>query len=386
MFTIVGDHFIGQSGIAEFNTLAQCVYYSTVVSLSRVACSIFIIISAWFLVEKEFSIKRVFHTWLTVIMYTVPITLIAYLFQLYPVDGNLFKSALLPIENSPLWFANYYIVLILLSPILNKILHDCPKYLIEYYLIIMTLLHVLYVTITADLGYFAHDIWIFIYLYILTGYIKLNAIKLPSVKKAAIIFILSWAMLCLLRGLVAYGINHYGMVLDNVNMLLDVYRARLQSLPNLIMAFSLFAIFYQVKIKYYRMINIIATTVLGIYCFHQVPGWYMWLWNNVFFTKFQAETLLGYNRAGYGLLCIVLIFFTGALIEYIRNKISYSLIESKEWYIVACKNIDSYVNGYVNMQIKEFLNNRKFIVAVLLCIGYFMFVRFIQMYLPLNIG
>lgn len=72
---IIGDHFVGQSGVIETSNLVLSFFYCAVTSLSRVACSVFIIISAWFSTEKPFRIKRVIHTWLTVIMYTVPITL-----------------------------------------------------------------------------------------------------------------------------------------------------------------------------------------------------------------------------------------------------------------------------------------------------------------------
>ena len=75
ILAIIGDHFTGQSGIVEWGGIGTNFFYCAVTSMSRVACSVFVIISAWFLVDKPFNIKKVIHIWLTVIMFTIPLTI-----------------------------------------------------------------------------------------------------------------------------------------------------------------------------------------------------------------------------------------------------------------------------------------------------------------------
>ena len=125
---IIGDHFTGQSGIFEGGALGNHIFYCTVTSLSRVACSVFIIISAWFSVDRAFKFRKIIHVWLTVLMYTVPITV--YLIVKGAAGRANLITAFLPVENSPLWFAGYYIVLVMLSPMLNRFITQAQKAMI----------------------------------------------------------------------------------------------------------------------------------------------------------------------------------------------------------------------------------------------------------------
>ena len=72
---IISMHFVYQSGIAEYSTLFESFFYTSLTSLARVACSIFIIISAWFSIEQKFNVRRILTVWFTVIMYTIPLML-----------------------------------------------------------------------------------------------------------------------------------------------------------------------------------------------------------------------------------------------------------------------------------------------------------------------
>ena len=46
ILAIIGDHFTGQSGIVEWGGIGTNFFYCAVTSMSRVACSVFVIISA----------------------------------------------------------------------------------------------------------------------------------------------------------------------------------------------------------------------------------------------------------------------------------------------------------------------------------------------------
>ena len=64
MLAIVADHLIGQSGIGLTDTLPHAAMYAVMGSGSRIACNVFIVISAWFLCVQPFRARRLVSLWL----------------------------------------------------------------------------------------------------------------------------------------------------------------------------------------------------------------------------------------------------------------------------------------------------------------------------------
>ena len=81
-------------------------------------------------------------------------------------------NAFFPISCYPLWFAGFYMVLLLATPILNMILDKFDRKQLKKGLIIFGFLSVFFVTFTNRPGFFSHDIWAMMYVYLLTGYIQ----------------------------------------------------------------------------------------------------------------------------------------------------------------------------------------------------------------------
>ncbi len=352
---IIGDHFTSQSGIYEGGNVLVHFFYCAATGLSRVACSVFIIISSWFLVDREFKLKRIIHVWLTVVMYTVPITI--YLYMIGVSSRRNIVAAFLPVEQEPLWFAGYYIFLVFLAPFLNRLIHNVPQSVLEFFLVILFCGSSLYTTITAELGFFSNDMWVLIFLYILTGYIKKYKTELPKANRAFGLFGLIWLCHTLLRAISA----NYGM--GTLANYCEVYRARLQTIPNLLMAFSIFFAFYGIKVKYSRVINTLASATLGVYCFHQVPVWYTYLWEHGFHSMVYSQTLHGVRRMLYTICSIFVVWIVGTIIELIRIKIAALLIEKRKYCINFCGKIDAWVNG---RQPEE--NRRKFIQSLVIIV------------------
>lgn len=334
---IIGDHFTGQSGIAEYGSFINDFFYCAVTSLSRVGCSVFIIISAWFSIGKEFKFRKILHVWLTVIMYTVPLVLFMC------VKGLAGRADLIkcffPIEESPLWFAGYYIVLVLFMPFLNMLITKAPRKMLELLLVLVFCMSCLYTTITNNLGIFDSDVWTMIFLYCLTGYIRHYGIKIPSIGKAFSVFFGVWLLVTL--GRVFSSLYDLGQL----SVYCETFRARMQSLPNLLMAYSLFFGFLGINLKSSKTINKIASASLGVYCFHQVPVWYQYLWSAVFRADFHAGILHGGKRMLYTLCGILGVFILGTVIEFVRAKVSGVLIEDRNYCRRFCLSVDNIVNG-----------------------------------------
>ena len=382
ILAIIGDHFTGQSGIVEWGNIGINFFYCAVTSLSRVACSVFIIISAWFSIDKPFNVKKVFRVWLTVVMFTVPITI--YCWHIGLATKNDLFTAMLPVSGSPLWFAGYYIVLMLLSPALNFIINKAPKIIHVWLLSVLFLLMVLFSTVTAEYGFFGHDIWSLIFLYLFTGYIKKYR-SIPNCKKCFALFFLFWFFLTLGRACVVNRQSNLYIV-TLAQKYLEFYRARMQTIPNLIMAYTLFFSFYGLKMKPSKVINALAGKTLGVYCFHQVPVWYMYLWIEIFKSEVHAQNLHGYTRILYTISSILVVWILGTFLETIRSEISGVLIENRNYYDKLCRKINNILcekEEYNERFIKKILS--VITIVMILCI---VLVKVIELvycwYRPLN--
>lgn len=343
IIAIIADHFTNQSGVLSFASLQESFFYSVLFSLGRVSCSVFVIISAWFLADRPFKARRIFHTWITVVMYAVPVTLAAkYVFHTGVNKENLYGT-LFPVEESPLWFAGYYIVLLAMSPFLNMLLKKLKKTSMETALFFPFVFIVLYSTITRRRGeMFKSDMWVFLFLYLLTGYFKKNAVSFGR-KKSLAVFLIVEGLLCSVRALT----SHYGYLnltlFSELGQYTEFYRGNIQTLPNLLLAYSLFFLFKDLKIRRSRLINTLAGASLGVYCIHQVPCFYSYMWENIFLSKKYAGQ--GIRTEAYTILVILIVWLGGTVIELTRMKLTDRLIESGKWYENLCLAVDQAVNS-----------------------------------------
>ncbi len=384
ILAIIADHFIGQSGITEFSSFSAALFYYGASSLSRVACSVFVIISAWFSADNDFKFSRVIHTWLTVVMYTVPLTIVMMCMGM--ADKNNLVAAFLPVSRGPLWFAGCYIIIVLLSPALNMLINKAPRKILTWILTVLFVLLSLYSTIMVSNGYLVHDTWVMIYIYLLTGYFKHYGFPerigsfLSKPLNCLIVFFIFWLPMVFFRSLGDYSTSSL-YILRVARDYADCFRAQLQSVPNMVMAYSIFFCFKSVNVKPSRIINFLASTTLGVYCFHQVPVWYGFLWKQIMTVPVNADALHGWRRALYAIFAIVLIWVLGTVAEIIRNQISLFLFEKRNFTTSLCKKIDSAVNGEQTSEI-----NTKALITVTAV--FFIVLRIMSMehywYLPLT--
>lgn len=337
---IIADHFIGQNSLAVHVSLPESFFYILLTSLSRVGCSVFVIISAWFSVDMSFRFRKILHIWLTVAMFSLP-------FLVWELTHPGFSEEQMqmlayPVEERPLWFAGYFIVLMGFSPVLNMILREGSRKLTEYILFFFGILMTGYCSVTARQGFFSSDIWPMVFLYLLTGYWKKYR-GIPSLSTARRCFCITF--LFLVGGRVLCHFLPAGIAVNVLKRYMEAYRTRMQTLPNLLMAYGLFFAFYHLKIRQSMTINRLAGLSLGVYCFHQLPGWYPFLWDGILHASYHAKNLPGVQRVLYTVTGIAATWILGNIIEYIRSRISGLLIEKRHWFGQLCRYADHLVNG-----------------------------------------
>lgn len=307
--------------------------YFMLTGFDRIACGVFIVISAWFLCDKPFKSDRFLRTWLTVFTLSVPLMLFCVYYAKIDVVWDTLSSVFFPLTRIPLWFCSYYLMLLLLSPILNVIINELSEIKQKYLLCVFFVFMVIPASVSVHYGVMNHELFHFIFLYLLTGYLKNHPAKCFSNQlfNASMFFIMTLLILIIRVG------GHLGILGDLSDDAIDLgesYRTRLQSLPNLVSVFCLFFFFNNLKQRHIPIVNYISNLTLGIYVFHQTPVFRDYLWIEVF--KNRAHQ----NDLKYALMVGIGVYLLGAIVEAIRQIVIRMAITDRTYYSKICTRID----------------------------------------------
>lgn len=315
MLLIIGDHLTGQGGIADYSTLSSSFAFCLIGCGSRIACSVFILIGSWFLCEQPFQTRRPLSLWLSLWLYTVPVTLLCALGGLSVSFGTL-RWAAFPASTRQLWFISDYLVLLVCAPLLGRILQGLPRAAHRGLLLVLAVPLVAYPTLFAEDGIVSDLAWMFLYEYLLAAYLR----RYPDNRLSRLLHHRSVAVLLgvglpLLNTAARAWLEWQGQTDSKVFQYVAYYRTGLGALPNLVAALALFFLFQSLNLGSRRWINALAGTTLGVYILHQVPAFRDFLWNGIF----QAQAHHG--SVAYTLFVIAATFAGCALIDALRTRL-----------------------------------------------------------------
>lgn len=338
MLFIIADHYAGQSGGAVYDTLPHALQYALLGAGSRIGCSIFVMIGAWFLSEQPFRTRRVLNLWLSLWLYTVPLTILCYFVPGSEVGLGTLRWAMFPVSTKQLWFVAAYVVLLLLSPVLNLVMHRASRPAMKGLLVVLGILLVGYPTLFAEDGIFSDVLWTFLYEYLLVGYLRRypdnRLARILQTWQAPVLALLFTAALTALRGAALWqGIGGKPM------QYLEYYRTALCSAPNLLCALAFFFFFKNLAMGSLPAVNTVASATLGVYIIHQTPAVMGLLWNGIF----HAAEHLG--SAGYALFVIVTIFAACTVIDLARSRLLLRPLERTHWFAALCRRGDALAEG-----------------------------------------
>ena len=239
MLFIIADHYAGQSGAALYDTLPHAMVFSALGAGSRLGCDIFVVLGAWFLCRQPFQTRRALALWLGLWLYTVPLTLLCKLVPGSDVGLGTLRWAMFPVSTQQLWFVAQYLLLLLLSPALNLLLRAAPRRALRAVLAVGGAFLVGYPTLFAEDGIFGDWLWSFVFLYLLTGYLRFypgsrlaKALRAPAAPWLALGFV---ALLTAGRGVAAWlGVG------GKLAQYLEYYRTALGAAPNVLCALAFF--------------------------------------------------------------------------------------------------------------------------------------------------
>ena len=291
-----------------------------------IAVNLFLFVGCWFMVDSEFKWSRVRALYGTVIIYTVPLTIIAILSGANPSTKDIARG-FLPFIGRALWFASAYISLMLLAPWLKRAL-ELEERSLRKLVIISTLLVSGVCTLPdAQDTYICHFLW-FIYVFILIGYLKKH-LGIENIKNKNLPYI------ALLVGIIIYSALVGGIAWeDNLGKLGAVgcrlstqYLMDFKTLPNFIASILIFYFFLHLDIGSKGWINFLAKSSFAVYVIHQTPAFYPMLWTKLC----RAESWL--NSSYYLLYVVVVvlaIYIFGVVVDSLRRVIIRTIITKEK--------------------------------------------------------
>ena len=335
MLLIIGDHLTGQGGIADYTTLPSSFAFCLIGCGSRIACSIFILIGGWFMCEQPYKTRRPLSLWLSLWLYTVPVTLLCRLGGLDVSLGSL-RWAVFPASTRQLWFISDYLLLLLCVPLLNRLLRGLPRAAHCGLLAVLAAPLLIYPTLFGENGIVSDTAWMFLYEYLLIAYLRRwpdnRLTRLLQHRAAALALGLG---LPLLNTAVRAVLETRSLTDGKAFQYISFYRTALGALPNLLAALALFHLFLGLDLGRVRWINALSGTTLGVYILHQVPAFRNFLWNGIL----QAQTHHG--SVGYTLFAVLAVFLGCATVDAVRTALVMRPLENTKLFRSLCKKGDA---------------------------------------------
>lgn len=183
MLFVIVIHFVGHGGLGTAypsGSVANLVVsWAEIAAYPAVDC--FVLLSGYLLCCLPFKLSRIVRTWTAAFFWSVAIQSLFFCLRPETVTTGTALYMLLPVLSETYWFLNAYIVMMLVSPVLNRLLRDMPQWQLRG-----LLLAALAVFCVAPLLALGNDVfktqngysftW-FLVLYLWGGYIRLYCPK-----------------------------------------------------------------------------------------------------------------------------------------------------------------------------------------------------------------
>ena len=342
MIMIILHHFSIYNNINNIKDLSFNSYIGIYFfALGKLGVNLFVLITGYFLVNSKLKLKKIFKLWLQVLFYSIGILIVLKCFKVVDIKFDQIYSYFLPVLSRKYWFISVYIFLYILSPFINKFIHCINKK--EYTMLIIiltTILSIIYsvfykFNVYQTEGTIAELFW-FIYLYLLSGYIRLYGIKFLNNKKLNILITILVLTVFIFFLLLSHIININFDKMENV-----IYHyTRQNSIFILLLSVLIFYIFKNMKIRQSKIINFLGSITLGVYLLHEHPLIRKPLW----YTCQKVMSAYNINIIIMPIICVVFLFAIASIIEKLRIII----VENKILKINKLNNLFDKIDNKIN--------------------------------------
>ena len=279
-------------------------------ALSFVAVNCYVLISAYFMCDKKISFKKNVKLWAQVFFYSVLFLVLGLIFKIDISNYEKIKY-LLPFSLQVYWFPVVYMLLNLISPIINLLIKNLNKKQYIYILVINTITfsiipYAFQITDNFNFGGGYGIAW-FINLYLIAGYLK-NHFDINKVKKK--MCLITYIGMSLLTYLIFIIIHETGIPYFSPDMFYTY-----PFILILIASIALFLLFLKIDIKNEKIGKVIiflSSLTFGVYLIHEHPLVRISLWGKLgpFLLEFSIVKQL---------IVIVTIYIICSIVDYIRT-------------------------------------------------------------------
>lgn len=104
MLSVVAVHYAWHGGSTTQGSNIELAYFFGNFAQIGVAC--FVLIGSWFLVDKAFSIKRIFNLWKQVVFYSFGISLLLIIISPQHISIKELIKSIMPVVFQRYWFVS----------------------------------------------------------------------------------------------------------------------------------------------------------------------------------------------------------------------------------------------------------------------------------------
>lgn len=292
MLMVVTMHFLSRTGVlptAVPGTFPgkQGVFAVFVESFCIVAVNVYVLLSGYFLCEKEFSVKRLLRLIFQILFYTLLIPVVLMIAGVLPVSEvlNIYYlwNCIFPVESGHYWFVTAYVIMILFSPVLNaavRILSRKQLKAVLFFLFLIFSVGKSFSVILFSSDRFGYDYGWFLFLYLTAAYLReYGSVFFSGKKRCALLYVSSCLFLAVLELVLLLicartgGMEYYASVPFHYNFV-----------PVLIASLALFGLFRQIRLRDGRLTRLIcriSPAAFGVYLIHEhisiSRSWTGWL-------------------------------------------------------------------------------------------------------------
>lgn len=262
---IIMHHFSCHGGyvIDESISIFNVSFLNILIVGGKLGSNVLVLISGYYLINKEFKIKKLIKLLLQVFFYSSIIYLIFLASGEITFDVKYFIANFLPTLFNRYWFMTCYVILYIVSPLINKFIKSKSQY--EHLAIILILVAIQSMLMQIGEQFVTNFCW-FITLYIISAYLK--RFELPKIFNNFVFNLILFV--------VSYGIIIIASVFLNINLW------GISNIYCLISSLSLFNMFKSIKKPFNsKLINLVSSTTLGIYLIHDNKYLRPFIWQDL---------------------------------------------------------------------------------------------------------
>lgn len=350
MFLIIMHHAVLYSDVLSNSGVLLNKYIAAILYIGgKYGANVFFAITAYFMIDKTFHLKRVLSVWKITFFYGMVFFVLNIFVGFRSFEFRDICETILPISYKAYWFVTAYVALLILSPFLNFLIHKLDKRALGFLVLVCACMVTIPATFLPGANPYADESHLFlsILIYLAVGFYK-KCIELENG--------LDTSQTPKISHLRAFGgttcLGFLWMALS-ASLIIMLNRAALnghitywmsgEALPMLVFSLGTSVIIFNKPAKENKFISAVSGGTFDIYLIHMNHFVYMWLWNKMFqIQEYYHTSLFLVRMIGVGvfvfLVCIVIGNIRKLLSDCLNSKIKL------DWIDKLCMQIDQIMN------------------------------------------